>query len=264
MEIVCPKCEKKYDIEPHTIPPGVTAGKCRSCGQRIELTSISRTTQVLPENNLKKDPNPTSIPAVETQPRHTKASAPLRGWLWSIGGLLAGMVLGIAVGPKIIGQDLGDDFGRVAKIGDSVVVHYTGKLADGSVFDTTKEGDPRRFTIGDGTVISGFEQVVTGMRLGETKHVRIAAGQAFGPYRKDKILQIDREKVPANLLLKVGERIKLKNDSELFSATVVALSDGTVTVDANHPLSGKEVAFEISLVELIKHSHYKIEASDSQ
>ena len=139
-----------------------------------------------------------------------------------------------------------------AKEGDTVKVHYTGTLEDGSVFDTSVEREPLQFTIGEGTVIPGFEQGVIGMKLGESKTITIPADQAYGPYYEDRVWVVDRDQLPPGMEPEVGQRLQTTQaNGQIVVVTVINVSESTVTVDANHPLAGKDLTFEIQLVEII-------------
>lgn len=139
-----------------------------------------------------------------------------------------------------------------AKLGDTVKVHYTGKLEDGTVFDTSIDRTPLEFTIGEGQIIPGFEQAVVGMNLGESKTTTIPVDKAYGPYREEMVLVIGREQFPADLHPEVGQRLQLHQvDGQTIIVTVTEVSEGSVTLDANHPLAGKDLIFDIQLVEIV-------------
>ena len=135
--------------------------------------------------------------------------------------------------------------------GTTVRVHYTGKLDDGTVFDSSAGGDPLEFTIGQGQMIPGFERGVVGMELGETRTLVIAADQAYGVHRPDGVFEIDRSEIPTTIPLEVGMQLQANGPGgRPVSMTVAALSDDKVTMDANHPLAGKDLTFEIEVVEI--------------
>jgi peptidylprolyl isomerase len=139
-----------------------------------------------------------------------------------------------------------------AKDGDTVKVHYTGTLRDGSVFDTSVEREPLQFTIGRGLVIPGFEQGVVGMELGESKTITIPADQAYGPYYEELVWVVDRNQLPASMEPEVGQQLQTTQaNGQIVVVTVINVSESTVTVDANHRLAGKDLTFEIRLVEII-------------
>jgi peptidylprolyl isomerase len=139
-----------------------------------------------------------------------------------------------------------------AKEGDTVKVHYTGTLEDGSVFDTSVEREPLQFTIGQGQMIPGFEQGVIGMKLGESKTITIPADQAYGPYNEDLVGVVERDHLPAGMEPEIGQRLQsTQANGQIVVVTVINVSESTVTVDANHRLAGKDLTFEIQLVEII-------------
>ncbi len=140
-----------------------------------------------------------------------------------------------------------------AKSGDTVKVYYTGKLEDGTLFDSSSDGNPLVFEIGAGRVIAGFEQAVTGMTPGETRTEMIPAEQAYGPRREEIALVVERRRIPGGLELKVGQVLQVRGpEGEHTRVTVTAMSDSGVTLDANHPLAGKSLVFEIKLLEIVK------------
>jgi peptidylprolyl isomerase len=138
-----------------------------------------------------------------------------------------------------------------AKSGDVVSVDYTGTLAGGEVFDSSEGREPLKFTVGSGQVIPGFEQAVAGMEPGEAKKVEIPPEQAYGLHNPDMLLRVERGNIPAELELKVGLSIVGRDDQNNETRfTVAEFSDESVTLDANHPLAGKDLTFDIKLVEI--------------
>lgn len=138
-----------------------------------------------------------------------------------------------------------------AKKGDLVKVHYTGKLEDGTEFDSSVEKEPLEFTIGNGEVIPGFELAVSGMSPGESKTVTIPSEQAYGPHQEGMVAVLERKDVPADLELTVGNQLEVSQEGgDSFLVLVTELSETTVTLDANHPLAGKPLVFEITLLEV--------------
>ena len=138
------------------------------------------------------------------------------------------------------------------KKGDTVNVHYTGKLKDGTVFDSSVDREPLRFTLGEGQIIPGFEQGVIGMKPGETKTVNIPADKAYGLHRKELVLVVNKSRIPAHLKPEVGQQLKLNQpDGRAVPVRVTNVSESKVTLDANHPLAGKDLTFKIELVEIV-------------
>ena len=139
-----------------------------------------------------------------------------------------------------------------AKKGDTVKVHYTGTLDDGTLFDTSAEREPLKFTVGGGQVIAGFDIAVIDMVPGDKKVSVIPASEAYGDYSKDLVTDVDRERFPADMELEIGQQLQVGlADGEQAVVMVVDLSDTSVTLDANHPLAGQQLTFEIELVEIL-------------
>lgn len=139
-----------------------------------------------------------------------------------------------------------------AKNGNTVKVHYTGKLADGTVFDSSTQGDALQFTLGEGQLIPGFEKAVLGMGVGEEKTFTLPAHEAYGVHNTDLVFTVERSSLPANLEPAIGRRFQVRQqDGSVTAVTVSAVSDANVTFDANHPLAGKDLTFEIQIVEVV-------------
>lgn len=139
-----------------------------------------------------------------------------------------------------------------AKTGDTVKVHYTGKLNNGDVFDSSVNADPLQFTIGQKQVISGFEDGVIDMAIGDKKTIEIAAADAYGLRRDDMTQTVDRGVMPAEIELKVGLQLTAQDpDGQPFMVTIAKFDDDTVTLDGNHPLAGQDLTFDVELVEII-------------
>lgn len=138
-----------------------------------------------------------------------------------------------------------------AKQGDTVQVHYKGTLQDGTVFDTSEGRDPLSFTIGSGEVIEGFEKAVDGMEVGETKMTRLDVEEAYGERNDELELEVPREQLPDELDVEVGTPLQLQQpDGRAVPVTVTALDEQNVTLDANHPLAGQPLEFELTLVDI--------------
>jgi peptidylprolyl isomerase len=136
-----------------------------------------------------------------------------------------------------------------AQTGDSVCVHYTGRLADGTIFETSRQGTPLAFTLGEGALIPGCEQAVLEMTVGETQTVTIPAAQACGPHRPERVLDVARHHLPPDMHPAVGQPLHMqRQDGETLEVVVTALREGSITFDANHPLAGKDLTFDIELV----------------
>jgi len=136
-----------------------------------------------------------------------------------------------------------------ARSGDTVRVHYTGRLDDGTVFDSSREREPLEFTVGSGQVITGFDRAVEGMEVGEGREARIEADDAYGARRDDLVLDLPREQVPEDMEIVPGMRLELRQpDGQAVPVTVAEVGEQSVTLDANHPLAGEPLIFELELV----------------
>jgi len=137
--------------------------------------------------------------------------------------------------------------------GDTVKIHYTGTLDDGYKFDSSYDHlEPLEFTIGRGEMIRGFEQAVVGMEPGETKIVRIASNQAYGRHNPEKVIQVSRSKMPEGLEQEIGMRVQgSMPDGQTVEFTIVSLTESEVTLDGNHSLAGKDLTFDIELLEIV-------------
>jgi peptidylprolyl isomerase len=139
-----------------------------------------------------------------------------------------------------------------AQAGDLVKVHYTGRLADGTIFDTSMEREPLEFTLGSGELIPGFEQVVLGMTAGKSKTATILADQAYGPHRTEQVIDVERHHLPPDLQPELGQRLQMtRPDGTTITVVVTATTETQVTLDANHPLAGRDLIFDIMLVEVL-------------
>ncbi len=136
------------------------------------------------------------------------------------------------------------------KNGDSVRVHYTGTLADGSQFDSSVGGSPLEFSVGGNQVIAGFEEAVLGMSIGDSKVVNIPATEAYGPYVDDLVIALPREQFPPHISPQVGMQLEMQANHGRMVVVITQVTDEAVTLDANHPLAGKDLTFAIELVEI--------------
>jgi peptidylprolyl isomerase len=138
-----------------------------------------------------------------------------------------------------------------AKLGDTVKVHYTGKFDDGTVFDSSEGGDPLEFTIGSGQLIQGFDNAVIGMNTGESKTEKIESDHAYGPRTDQMIVTVERTQLPDDMEPEIGQPVQLQDQSgRPVPAVISDITETTVTFDANHPLAGRDLVFEITLVEI--------------
>jgi peptidylprolyl isomerase len=139
------------------------------------------------------------------------------------------------------------------KHGDMIRVHYHGTLEDGSVFSSTyEEKEPFEFTIGKGSVLPGFEQAVIGMSVGDTRSISIPPEEAYGQHRKEFVFMMNKAQAPAGLNLELGKRLQIRtNQGNTTIATITAITEDSVILDANDPLAGKTLKFEIELIEIL-------------
>lgn len=136
-----------------------------------------------------------------------------------------------------------------AQKGHTVAVHYTGKLADGTLFDSSREREPIQFVLGEPGIIPGFQDAVEGLQPGERVVRSIPAEQAYGDWRPELQVRVERSRLPEELSVKIGQHLQLsREDGREFTAKVSGIQDDSITIDANHPLAGKELTFDIELV----------------
>ena len=134
--------------------------------------------------------------------------------------------------------------------GKTVKVHYKGTLEDGTVFDTSEGQPPLAFEVGAGNVIPGFDAAVAGMDLDETKTITIPCAEAYGDVRDDMIGEIPRDNLPAEIEPEVGMMLQMQSPQGDIPVRIIGVTDEAVTLDANHPLAGKDLTFELTVVEI--------------
>jgi FKBP-type peptidyl-prolyl cis-trans isomerase 2 len=140
----------------------------------------------------------------------------------------------------------------IATKGKTVKVHYTGKLKDGTIFDSSADREPLQFTLGDGNMIKGFDSAVDGMSVGDDKVVTIPSAEAYGDKRDDMMLDVPLDQVPEEIKPEVGMDLSIQNQmGQPTPVKVVHVDDQKITLDANHPLAGQDLIFDIKLVELV-------------
>lgn len=139
-----------------------------------------------------------------------------------------------------------------AKTNDTVKVHYTGTFSDGTVFDSSTGREPFEFTIGQGMVIPGFEGGIIGMEEGDSRQITIAADDGYGPYRDELVGIVPRSKMPPDLNPEIGMLLQVNSpDGEVAGARIKDVTETEVTIDLNHPLAGKDLLFDIKLIEVV-------------
>ena len=135
---------------------------------------------------------------------------------------------------------------------DKVIVHYTGRLKNGEVFDTSYDRDPLEFIIGQKRLIPVFENAVIGMEVGEKKTINVDHNDAYGEYKEDLITVIEKSKLPEDMNPEVGEVLQITTqEGNIINFSVVEVNDVFIKLDANHPLAGKDLIFEIELLEIV-------------
>lgn len=141
--------------------------------------------------------------------------------------------------------------GQKAQQGDTVAVHYTGKLDDGEVFDSSQGRDPLEFEVGGGQVIPGFDEAVEGLAVGESREVRLEPEQAYGEPREDMVVDVDRSQFPAEADPAVGQQVQVQvAPGQNRVATIRDVADDAIKLDLNHPLAGKALTFDVELVDI--------------
>jgi peptidylprolyl isomerase len=139
-----------------------------------------------------------------------------------------------------------------AKSGDKVKVHYHGRLTNGETFDSSEGKAPLEFEIGGGMVIKGFDEGVTGMAVGEKKTVNIPSEEAYGPRNPEMLVEFPKEKFPQDMEVEIGMQLMMNNGAgQQFPVVITEIKEELVILDANHPLAGQDLVFDIELVEII-------------
>lgn len=139
----------------------------------------------------------------------------------------------------------------IAKKGDTVKVHYTGKLTDDTVFDSSREREPLEFTVGAGQMISGFDKAVEGMEKGEQKKVQIPSDEAYGSKKEEMMVKVEKTQLPPEMKPEVGMQLQATQENgQTQILTIADIEEQHVVLDGNHPLAGKDLVFEIELVEI--------------
>ncbi len=145
---------------------------------------------------------------------------------------------------------MSDATDRIVAEGDQVRVNYVGRFADGSVFDSSEGHDPLEFTVGAGQVIDGFDQAVVGLKVGESRKVVVDPKDGYGEHLPEMVAEVERQQIPDHEKLMLGSMLEVGlEDGQSLEVQVVEISDETVVLDGNHPLAGKELHFEIEMLE---------------
>jgi peptidylprolyl isomerase len=138
------------------------------------------------------------------------------------------------------------------KSGDKIKVHYHGKLTSGETFDSSEGREPLEFEVGSGMVIKGFDDGVAGMIVGDKKTINIPYNEAYGPRNPDMVIEMPKDKFPKDLDIEVGMPLGMSDpQGQQFQVTIVEIKDDVVMLDANHPLAGQDLVFDLELVEIV-------------
>ncbi|MCD6188003.1 MAG: peptidylprolyl isomerase [Desulfuromusa sp.] len=137
-------------------------------------------------------------------------------------------------------------------VGNKVKIHYTGTFDDGEVFDSSRDTEPLEFEVGAGQVISGFDSAVIGMKVGEGKQVRLPENEAYGPYNQEMVFDAAADQFEAGSIPEVGQQFQTQLEDETpLLLTVKSVEDGKVVLDANHPMAGKTLNFDLEVIEIV-------------
>ena len=135
--------------------------------------------------------------------------------------------------------------------GNTVHIHYTGKFTDGEVFDSSEGRDPLAFELGSGQVIPGLDKAMRGMKVGEKQTIEIAAAEAYGPHHPEGVQKVERSQLPPEIEIEVGAQLQASaQDGQAINLTIIEADENVVTMDANHPLAGKDLVFDVELVSI--------------
>ena len=139
-----------------------------------------------------------------------------------------------------------------AKEGDTIKVHYSGKFDDGTEFDSSRKEEPLECTLGGGQLIPGFEKGLVGMSVGESKTITIAPEEGYGAFRDDLVLAVNRDEFPKDVTPEVGQELRLqKPGNQPFTVVIMEVKDDVIVLNANHPLAGKTLMFDVELMEIV-------------
>ncbi|UBM58418.1 peptidylprolyl isomerase [Marinilongibacter aquaticus] len=138
----------------------------------------------------------------------------------------------------------------MVKSGDTIKVHYKGTLNDGTLFDSSEGRDPLEFQVGSGMVIKGFDEGVQGMKIGDKKTINIPSAEAYGEPKAEMIFDFEREQIPNDIPLEIGGALNMHNGQQTIPVKIIDITEKTVKLDANHPLAGQDLNFDLELVEI--------------
>jgi len=136
--------------------------------------------------------------------------------------------------------------------GNKVKIHYTGSFDDGEIFDSSRDAEPLEFEVGTGQVIPGFDDAVVGMKVGESKQVQLPETEAYGPYNQEMVFDADPDQFEDGLIPEVGQQFQTQLEDETpLLLTVKSVKEGKVILDANHPMAGKTLNFDLEVIEIV-------------
>jgi FKBP-type peptidyl-prolyl cis-trans isomerase 2 len=144
------------------------------------------------------------------------------------------------------------DLEKHAKVGDIVTIHFTGKLEDGSIFDSTEKDNPLKFKIGNNEVIQGIDEAVVGMKINQEKSIHISSDKAYGSVEKELIINVKKTDLPNNLKVKINQELKIPyEEGDYLNVRITKISTEIIEFDGNHPLAGKNLLFDLKLIEIV-------------
>lgn len=140
---------------------------------------------------------------------------------------------------------------RYVKIGDTVNIHFTGRMEDGTIFDSSSEKNPLRFIVGRNDVIQGIDEAIIGMKIGQKKVIHISSDKGYGSIEKELIISIEKAKLPKDLDIKLGQELQIPNeDGNPINVRITDITDKHIELDGNHPLAGKNLIFDLNLINI--------------
>ncbi|MEP7277143.1 MAG: peptidylprolyl isomerase [Bacteroidota bacterium] len=141
---------------------------------------------------------------------------------------------------------------QTVKSGDTVKVHYHGRLTDGTTFDSSEGRVPLEFEVGSGMVIKGFDDGVTGMKVGDKKTINIPVDEAYGPVNEDMLVEFPRANFPPEMVPEIGMQLNMTSgEGQVIPVVIMDIKDDVISLDANHPLAGEDLVFDLELVEIV-------------
>lgn len=187
----------------------------------------------------------------KTAPKKTVAKKPVKKQLSKKQNKCCKPLIGIVLVAFVLGFLIIGGNGNMIEKGSKIKLHYTGTLEDGTVFDSSKDKEPLEFEVGAGQVIPGFDEGVIGLKAGEKKTINIPADKAYGQYDEKRMGEYPKENVPKDMELKVGAKMFLQSpDGGVALATIKEIKEEVVVLDLNHPLAGKDLTFEVEIIEV--------------